>query len=53
LETDFLRRSTVPPARCACAIAEAVRPLDIQVRCGLHAGEIEIGGNDVRESPPT
>jgi class 3 adenylate cyclase len=34
--------------RCACAIAEAVRPLDIQVRCGLHAGEIEIAGNDVR-----
>ena len=30
--------------RCACAIAEAVRPLNIQVRCGLHAGEIEIGG---------
>ena len=34
--------------RCACAIAEAVRPLDIKVRCGLHAGEIEIAGNDVR-----
>ncbi len=34
--------------RCACAIAEAVRALDIQVRCGLHAGEIEIGGDDVR-----
>ncbi len=34
--------------RCACAIAEAVRPLDIQVRCGLHAGEIEVAANDVR-----
>jgi pimeloyl-ACP methyl ester carboxylesterase len=34
--------------RCACAIAEDMRPLDIQVRCGLHAGEIEIAGNDVR-----
>ena len=34
--------------RCACAIAEAVRPLDIEVRCGLHTGEIEIGEKDVR-----
>jgi class 3 adenylate cyclase len=33
--------------RCACAIAEAVRPLDIQVRCGLHTGEVEITSNDV------
>jgi class 3 adenylate cyclase/alpha-beta hydrolase superfamily lysophospholipase len=34
--------------RCACAITEAVRPLDIQVRCGLHTGEIEIGEQDVQ-----
>src|SRR6516225_10869073 len=34
--------------RCACAIAEAVRPLNIEVRCGLHTGEIEIGEADVR-----
>jgi class 3 adenylate cyclase/pimeloyl-ACP methyl ester carboxylesterase len=34
--------------RCACAIAEAVRPLDIEVRCGLHTGEIEIGDKDVQ-----
>ncbi len=34
--------------RCACAIAEAVRPLDIEVRCGLHSGEIEIGEKDVQ-----
>jgi class 3 adenylate cyclase/pimeloyl-ACP methyl ester carboxylesterase len=33
--------------RCACAIAEAVRPLDIEVRCGLHTGEVEITSNDV------
>jgi len=33
--------------RCACAIAEAVRPLELQVRCGLHTGEIEITDNDV------
>ena len=34
--------------RCACAIAEAVRPLDIEVRCGLHTGEIEIGDKNVQ-----
>jgi class 3 adenylate cyclase len=34
--------------RCACAIAKAVRPLDIEVRCGLHTGEIEIGDRDVQ-----
>ena len=34
--------------RCACAIAQAVRPLEIEVRCGLHTGEIEIGENDVQ-----
>jgi class 3 adenylate cyclase len=34
--------------RCARAIAEAIRPLEIEVRCGLHTGEIEITTNDVR-----
>jgi class 3 adenylate cyclase len=34
--------------RCARAIAEAIGPLDIQVRSGLHTGEIEIVGNDVQ-----
>jgi len=34
--------------RCACAIAEALRPLDIEVRCGLHTGEIEVGEKDVQ-----
>jgi class 3 adenylate cyclase/pimeloyl-ACP methyl ester carboxylesterase len=34
--------------RCACSIAEAVRALDLQVRSGLHTGEIEIVGNDVQ-----
>ena len=33
--------------RCACAIVEAVRPLEIQIRCGLHTGEIEMAGRDV------
>jgi class 3 adenylate cyclase len=34
--------------RCAYSIAEAVRALDIQVRSGLHTGEIEVAGNDVQ-----
>ena len=34
--------------RCAQAIAEAVRPLGLQVRCGLHTGEIELRENEVQ-----
>ena len=34
--------------RCARAITEAVRPLEIHVRCGLHTGEVEIADNDVQ-----
>ncbi len=34
--------------RCAHAIIAAVAPLDIQIRSGLHTGEIEISGNDVQ-----
>lgn len=33
--------------RCAKAISEAVIPLGLEVRCGLHTGEIEIVGSDV------
>ena len=33
--------------RCAATIVEAVRSLGIEVRAGLHAGEIEIAGDDV------
>lgn len=33
--------------RCAGAIRDAVRPLDLQVRCGLHTGECEIVGADL------
>ena len=33
--------------RCAQAIRDAVRPLDIQVRSGLHTGEIELIRDDV------
>jgi len=34
--------------RCARSIIEAVGPLDLQVRSGLHTGEIEIVENDVQ-----
>jgi class 3 adenylate cyclase len=34
--------------RCAGTIVEAVRSLGVEVRAGLHAGEIEIAGDDAR-----
>jgi class 3 adenylate cyclase len=33
--------------RCACAIRDAVRGLDVEIRAGLHVGEIELRGNDI------
>jgi class 3 adenylate cyclase/pimeloyl-ACP methyl ester carboxylesterase len=33
--------------RCACSIIEGVRDLGIDVRAGLHTGEVELAGNDV------
>jgi class 3 adenylate cyclase len=33
--------------RCACAIADEIRPLGIEVRAGLHTGECEMMGEDV------
>jgi class 3 adenylate cyclase len=39
------------PARavsCACRIREAVAPLGLEVRSGLHTGEIELAGEEVR-----
>lgn len=33
--------------RCGRAISEAVRSLGLEVRCGLHTGEIELRGDDV------
>jgi class 3 adenylate cyclase len=33
--------------RCATAIVQRVRSLDLQVRCGLHTGEIELKGTDI------
>jgi hypothetical protein len=34
--------------RCAAAIARAVRPLGLEVRAGLHTGEVELLGDSVR-----
>jgi class 3 adenylate cyclase len=33
--------------RCACAIRDAVRAIGIQVRVGLHTGEIELHADDI------
>jgi class 3 adenylate cyclase/alpha-beta hydrolase superfamily lysophospholipase len=33
--------------QCACAIRDAVKALDLEVRTGLHTGEIERRGDDV------
>ncbi len=33
--------------RCACAIRDAVRAIGIDVRVGLHTGEIELHGDDI------
>lgn len=33
--------------RCAEALVEAMRPLGVEVRAGLHTGEVEHGGNDL------
>ena len=33
--------------RAAVAIRDAVHPLGLQVKCGLHAGEVELRGSDV------
>jgi class 3 adenylate cyclase/alpha-beta hydrolase superfamily lysophospholipase len=34
--------------RCAQAICQGVRPLGIEVRAGLHTGEVELCGDDIR-----
>ena len=43
------RRSAAPASRldCAEAIVDAVRPLGIEVRVGIHAGEVEVRGDDI------
>jgi class 3 adenylate cyclase len=32
---------------CACSICDAVRALGVEVRAGLHTGEVEVRGDDV------
>jgi len=34
--------------RCAVAATEGIRDLGLQIRAGLHTGEVEIAGGDVR-----
>jgi pimeloyl-ACP methyl ester carboxylesterase len=34
--------------RCAVAIGEAVRGLGLEIRAGIHTGEVERAGNDIR-----
>jgi class 3 adenylate cyclase len=46
---DFLATFDGPgrAVRCAGAIGVAARPLGLQVRAGLHTGEVELQGDDV------
>ncbi|MDQ2961699.1 MAG: hypothetical protein M3R31_00870 [Pseudomonadota bacterium] len=37
--------------RCAFAIRDEVRRLGLEIRAGLHAGEIELTGDDIGASP--
>ena len=39
--------------RCACAIADEIRPLGIEVRAGLHTGECEMTDDDSAALPFT
>jgi class 3 adenylate cyclase len=45
----FVARFTSPSVAldCADAIVDAVRPLGIEVRAGVHAGEVEVRGDDI------
>ena len=40
-------RSAVGALRCAAAIVEAVRDAGVEIRAGVHTGEVEVMGNDV------
>src|SRR5262249_44653134 len=46
---DFLAMFDGPgrAVRCAQAIAAAARPLGLEVRSGLHTGEVELQGDDI------
>lgn len=45
----FIATFTSPSVALACAdaIVDAVRPLGIEVRAGVHAGEVEVRGDDI------
>ncbi|MDX1886791.1 adenylate/guanylate cyclase domain-containing protein [Mycolicibacterium sp. 120270] len=45
----FVATFTSPSVAIACAeaIVEAVRPLGIEIRAGIHAGEVELRGADI------
>jgi class 3 adenylate cyclase len=34
--------------RCALGIAEGVQPLGLEIRAGIHTGEVQMNGDDVR-----
>jgi len=40
-------RAHPAPSECALAIRATLRALDIDVRAGIHTGEIEVRGDDV------
>ena len=40
-------RSAVAGLRCAVAVMEALRETEVEVRIGVHSGEIELMGNDI------
>jgi class 3 adenylate cyclase len=46
----FLARFDGPAraVRCARAVCDAVRSLGIEIRAGVHTGEVELAGDDVR-----
>jgi class 3 adenylate cyclase len=46
----FLATFNGPAAavRCALTVREAVIPLELEVRAGVHTGELEIAGSDIR-----
>jgi class 3 adenylate cyclase len=46
----FLATFSGPAAavRCALAVGDAMRSLELEVRAGVHTGELEIAGKDIR-----
>jgi pimeloyl-ACP methyl ester carboxylesterase/class 3 adenylate cyclase len=46
---DFLATFDGPAraVQCAMALGTALRPMDLQIRAGVHTGEIELRGDDV------